>query len=229
MVSNQRKSLLLGIGAFLLLSLAGAVPTQAQQHVQRTSGARGDGIALFAARIKAVADEPGYALSRQCQQFNARLASVTPATSASVGNEPSASQAGLTRPVSPGKTEVPLRRLGRAFIVPPTINNAIQLPFIIDSGASEISIPANIVSALMQAGTISGADFLGKRTYRIADGSTLPSEVFRIRSLRVGNRVLENVVGSVAPVEGGMLLGQSFLSRFKSWSIDNQHQVLILE
>jgi hypothetical protein len=46
---------------------------------------------------------------------------------------------------------------------------------------------------------------------------------------RVGARVLENVVGSVAPVQGGLLLGQSFLSRFKSWSIDNQRQVLILE
>jgi predicted aspartyl protease len=44
----------------------------------------------------------------------------------------------------------------------------------------------------------------------------------------VGGKVLENVTGSVAPVRGGLLLGQSFLSRFKSWSIDNRRQILIL-
>ena len=49
-----------------------------------------------------------------------------------------------------------------------------------------------------------------------------------IRSLRVGDKVLENVTGSVAPVAGGLLLGQSFLTRFKSWSIDNQRQALVL-
>ena len=40
--------------------------------------------------------------------------------------------------------------------------------------------------------------------------------------------MLENVVGSIAPVTGSLLLGQSFLSRFSSWSIDNQRQALIL-
>jgi clan AA aspartic protease (TIGR02281 family) len=124
---------------------------------------------------------------------------------------------------------VPLTPEGGTFTVPVSINDKLTLNFVLDSGAADVSIPADVVLTLMRTGTLSAADFLGKRTYRIADGSTLPSEVFRIRSLRVGNRVLENVVGSVAPVEGGMLLGQSFLSRFKSWSIDNQHQVLILE
>jgi hypothetical protein len=36
------------------------------------------------------------------------------------------------------------------------------------------------------------------------------------------------VAGGIAPVTGSLLLGQSFLSRFKSWSIDNQRRALIL-
>jgi len=32
----------------------------------------------------------------------------------------------------------------------------------------------------------------------------------------------------ITPLKGSLLLGQSFLSRFKSWSIDNERQVLIL-
>jgi hypothetical protein len=53
--------------------------------------------------------------------------------------------------------------------------------------------------------------------------------MFRIRSLKVGDQVLENVLGSEAPASAILLLGQSFLSRFRSWSIDNQRKVLVLE
>ena len=62
----------------------------------------------------------------------------------------------------------------------------------------------------------------------LADGSRVPSQTFRIRSLKAGNKVLENVAGSVASVEGSLLLGQSFLRRFKSWSVDNTKHVLLL-
>ena len=82
---------------------------------------------------------------------------------------------------------------------------------------------------LVRTGTLTSDDFLGSQTYTLADGSTTPSQRFVIRSLRVGDRVLENVTGSIAPVQGSLLLGQSFLSRFNSWSFDNQRQVLILK
>ena len=73
------------------------------------------------------------------------------------------------------------------------------------------------------------SDFIGTKTYRLADGSTVPSTTFRVRSLTIGNSiVIENVTGNIAPVRGHLLLGQSFLSRFKSWSIDNAKQALVL-
>jgi predicted aspartyl protease len=49
-----------------------------------------------------------------------------------------------------------------------------------------------------------------------------------ICTLKIGDKTLENVVGSILPVAGSLLVGQSFLSRFKSWSIDNQRPALIL-
>lgn len=91
-----------------------------------------------------------------------------------------------------------------------------------------MSIPADVVSTLMRTGTIQESDFVGEKTYRLADGSTVPSATFLIRSLKVGNRVLENVLGSAASGKADLLLGQSFLSRFNSWSIDNKRQVLLL-
>jgi predicted aspartyl protease len=67
-----------------------------------------------------------------------------------------------------------------------------------------------------------------KQTYVLADGSEVPSQQFRIRSIRVGNRTVKDVIGSIAPVKGDILLGQGFLSKFKSWSVDNEQHALIL-
>jgi predicted aspartyl protease len=125
--------------------------------------------------------------------------------------------------------EVVLHKERGLFLVPVLINNKIPLDFILDSGAYDVSIPADVVLTLMRTGTLTEADFSGTNTYVLADGSTVPSKTFRINSLKVGNRVLDNVSGSLSPVAGSLLLGQSFLSRFKSWSVDNVRQVLTLK
>jgi clan AA aspartic protease (TIGR02281 family) len=125
-------------------------------------------------------------------------------------------------------TVIPMQKEGGTFVVPVSINGQLTLKFTIDSGASDVSIPADVVSTLIRTETITDSDFLGTQIYTLADGSTIPSPTFTIRSLKVGDKVLQNVQGSVASAKGSLLLGQSFLSRFKSWSIDNQRQVLLL-
>lgn len=135
---------------------------------------------------------------------------------------PAQNQAGTT-------FEVALEKRNGVLLIPVLINNKIPLDFVIDSGAADVSIPADVVLTLMRTGTLTAEDFTGTNTYTLADGSKVPSQAFRIRSLNVGDRVLENVSGSVASVNGELLLGQSFLSRFKSWSIDNGRQILVLQ
>jgi hypothetical protein len=43
--------------------------------------------------------------------------------------------------------------------------------------------------------------FFRQKDLSLADGSTVPSMTFVIRSLKVGNHLLENVTGSVASVQ----------------------------
>ena len=114
-------------------------------------------------------------------------------------------------------------------MVPVTINNTLQLEFVLDSGAADVSIPADVVMTLVRSKTLTESDFMGQQVYRLADGSTVPSQTFRIRSLKVGDLEIQNVTGSVADVKGSLLLGQSFLRRLGKWSIDNQRQVLVIE
>jgi len=123
---------------------------------------------------------------------------------------------------------IPLIREHGTFVVPVVINDKLTLNFTIDSGASDVSIPTDVFSTLTRAGTVTKSDFLDTQVYELADGSKQTSQRFRMRSLRIGNLELRNVIASVAPSAGSLLLGQSFLSRLPSWSIDNQHDLLVV-
>jgi clan AA aspartic protease (TIGR02281 family) len=125
--------------------------------------------------------------------------------------------------------EVPLTKERGTFVVPVQINGAITLDFNVDSGAADVSVPADVFSTLTRTGTIRDTDIIGEQTYVLADGAQTKSTTFTIRSLKVGDLVIENVIGGVLPMQGSLLLGQSFLERFKSWSVDNTKHVLHLE
>jgi clan AA aspartic protease (TIGR02281 family) len=123
---------------------------------------------------------------------------------------------------------VPLVRAGGTYLVPVTINRKISLNFTVDSGASEVCVPADVYSTLKRADTISAADSLDDGVYELADGSRQTNQRFRIHSLRVGEVELHDVTGSVCSAGSSLLLGQSFLGRLSSWSIDNSKHVLII-
>jgi len=130
---------------------------------------------------------------------------------------------------SPLETRIPLVKMSGGLIAPVVINNTLKLNFIVDSGASDVSIPANVFSSLVRANTVTQADITGNRNYKNADGQVFQSKTFVIRSLKIGNIEAPRVQAKVSPSNAPPLLGQSFLKRFKSWSIDNSTQELILQ
>ena len=122
----------------------------------------------------------------------------------------------------------PLRERGGVYRLPVRINDTITLDFTLDSGAADVQIPADVVSTLIRSETLMARDFQGEQIYVQADGSEIPSRRFTLRELRVGNHRLTNVDASVGGAKSGLLLGQSFLSRFKSWTLDNRQHVITL-
>jgi clan AA aspartic protease (TIGR02281 family) len=130
---------------------------------------------------------------------------------------------------SGGETRIPLVKMSGGLIAPVVINNAVKLDFIVDSGASDVSVPADVFSRLMRANTVTRADITGTRNYQNADGEVFQSQTFIIRSLKLGNIEAPNVQAKVSSSNAPPLLGQSFLKRFKSWAIDNSTQELILQ
>jgi clan AA aspartic protease (TIGR02281 family) len=123
---------------------------------------------------------------------------------------------------------VALKSAGGVLVVPVLINNAITLDFVVDSGASAVTIPADVALTLSRAGTIEQHDVTGSETFVTATGERTQAPTFVIRSLKIGGVTVRNVRAAVSPVKGDLLLGQSFLRQFRSWHVDNRTNELVL-
>jgi clan AA aspartic protease (TIGR02281 family) len=199
------------VKAYVLLDKAARL---ARGNAVESARSRRDALAVKMATSQLVQAQD---LARQCQ------AEATKACSARILADSSftpANQA-LDTPM-----QIKLEQEHGVFVAPVTVNGNLNLKFAVDSGASDVTIPADVVAALMSSGSLSKNDFTGEAVVQLADGSKKKTQTFRLRSLKLGDLVLENVSASVAPANAPMLLGQSFLSRLKSWSLDNSSHTL---
>jgi hypothetical protein len=127
------------------------------------------------------------------------------------------------------REEIPLQSKGGVYTLPVQINRVLTLHFILDTGAAEVNIPTDVALTLLRTGTIKDPnDFLPGAAYTLADGTTVKSFRFTIRSLTIGRRRITNVPASIDAIASPLLLGQSFLKRLGTWSMDSHRQMLVL-
>jgi clan AA aspartic protease (TIGR02281 family) len=108
-----------------------------------------------------------------------------------------------------GAIEIPFERQGNAMVVYARINDAITAPFIVDTGASDVVIPAHVARA---AGIVVAPD-APRQTYQTANG-VIESPVVSIGSVEVGAARVENVRGSLSDGMSVGLLGGTFFNHF---------------
>ena len=182
----------------------------------------GPGTFVWANGQKYIGNFSGGAISGQGTMFAADGSVVSLATTTPPGSP-------VEKQESSSAEEVLLKKNGAIFVVPVEINGAVTLNFAVDSGASTVTIPANVYDRLVRNVTINDSDMIGQGTVILADGSKSKLPIFTIRSLKVGDKTINNVIAAVLPSGGQLLLGQSFFARFKSWSLDNSKHVLLLK
>jgi len=126
-------------------------------------------------------------------------------------------------------TAVKMNSSGGVYEIPVVLNEALKINMIIDSGASDVFVTADVVSALIKSGTVTEDDDLGVATYSIADGSTVQNQRFRLKSVKIGDRIIRNVDASISnSIEAPMLLGQSALEGLGQYSFDYSRGVILL-
>ncbi len=105
--------------------------------------------------------------------------------------------------------------------------NGVPLRFIIDTGASMVSISMTEARFMYKNGYIDENDFIGTAKTRIANGDLEENMKLNLKEVKVGNKTLNNVEALVSKSSNApLLLGQSVLRQLGIWYFDNDYFVI---
>jgi clan AA aspartic protease (TIGR02281 family) len=104
---------------------------------------------------------------------------------------------------------IPFEKRGDMMFVEVTLNDRVSAPFLVDTGASDVSIPAELASRL---GIHVGPDTPYRR-YTTANG-IIANPLITLDSVQAGEARLEGVQASINSTMGVGLLGGSFFNNF---------------
>jgi hypothetical protein len=105
--------------------------------------------------------------------------------------------------------EVPMLTRGQSSVVRATLNQDIQLEFVVDTGASTSTLPPNVVHALGCNGSVTEGDFLGAQISHTAGGHADLTPVVRITEIDIPGYTLRGI--PVVVTNGPALLGRNLI------------------
>jgi clan AA aspartic protease (TIGR02281 family) len=125
--------------------------------------------------------------------------------------------------VSGRNHRIPFERDGSLMRVDALVNDHQQIPFLIDTGASSVSIPA---STATQLGIVVGPD-TPRITVRTANG-LIQVPLVRLDAVSLGGARVEGLMATVNPTMNIGLLGGAFFNHF-TYAVDPAASVITLE
>jgi len=123
---------------------------------------------------------------------------------------------------------IDLIKVNNIFKLNLTVGNKKKL-YILDSGASDMTIDNETYLNLLENGIINSENKLPDAEYILADGSKYLSKRIIIPSINLDGIVIKNITASIVNNNSPLLLGKSVLNKLKSWKIDNESNKLIVE
>ena len=82
-------------------------------------------------------------------------------------------------PRSAPAEQIPLEPEHGIYMVPVRVNQAVSIPFVLDSGASEVAIPADVFMTLLRSRSVTEHDCIGDVIFITADGTRHKSSAIR--------------------------------------------------
>ena len=117
--------------------------------------------------------------------------------------------------------EIKLEESNGIYLVPCEING-ISMKFVLDTGASTVSISSTEALFMIKQGLISDEDIQGNVKFMTANGEIIEGTEINLKLIEIGGLELKNVKATVVhELNAPLLLGQSVLSRLGSITIDN--------
>jgi aspartyl protease family protein len=106
----------------------------------------------------------------------------------------------------------------------------MDLRFIFDTGASNISISKSEAITLLKQGTLTEDDIIDIQEFQDATGAISVGTRINLKEVQIGSQILTDVEAIVVDNPyAPLLLGQSVLERFSNIKIDNRNNQIIFE
>ena len=131
------------------------------------------------------------------------------------------------------------QELKQKFIVPITQSNGsyyvlvnvggVLIKYLIDSGASIITIDSKTEANLLKNGIITKQNYLAPSSFQLADGSSKQFRRVTIPWMVIKGIQVDNVIAAIIDENSSSLLGKSFFDKFSYWKIDNIKNTLELQ
>lgn len=127
------------------------------------------------------------------------------------------------------RTVVKMEKVSGVYQIPIEVNG-VRMSFIFDTGASIISISQTEAMFLYKQGKLTADDIKGTANFSDANGDISEGTIVELKSIKIGDRVLNNVEASVVGnLTAPLLFGQSALGEFRKISIDNNRREVTFE
>lgn len=131
--------------------------------------------------------------------------------------------------VEPMKITIKMHEKNGVRYIPIKINGQ-ELNFVFDTGASSICISTLEASVLYKNGTLTKKDFISTENFLDASGNINEGLKIKLRTIQIGDKIIENVEATIIKNPDAVcLLGQTALSKFGKYTIDNENNVIIFE
>ncbi|TXH60073.1 MAG: hypothetical protein E6Q89_01400 [Bacteroidia bacterium] len=127
------------------------------------------------------------------------------------------------------QTVVKMEQQSGIYVIPCKVNG-LNLKFIFDTGASDVSISLTEANFMLKNGYLNSTDIVGSEYYRIANGEINVGTIINLGKIDIGGYTLYNVRATVIHSnKAPLLLGQSVLNQLGKITIDYSKSAIIID
>ncbi len=118
------------------------------------------------------------------------------------------------------QTVIKMKREGGISIIPCKVNG-LNLNFIFDTGASDVSLSMTEATFMLKNGYLSVADIIGSNKFKDANGNINEGVVINLREIEIGGLKLYDIKASIVKNnKAPLLLGQTAIGRLGKIQLD---------
>lgn len=118
------------------------------------------------------------------------------------------------------QVKIKMLKEGGVYTLPCTVNG-LQLRFILDTGASDVSISLSEAAFMLKNGYLDPNDLKGSTSAQIANGTYVSNTTLVLKEIIIGGVILKNINASIIETANApLLLGQSALQKLGPYQIN---------